>query len=100
MARIQVHPNGAAPLIRNHRYVHHLGAHEHPPALAVPLETVADGLSQSGGPSRLITMLALIGRVISIARQRRQHLLVPVGKPHVWDDQVLTVLISEAIRQP
>ena len=64
------------------------------------LEPVADGLSQCGGPGRLLTMLAPIGGVLGVAPQRRQHLLVAVGKPHVWDDQVLAVLISEAIRQP
>ena len=42
-------------------------------------------------------MLASIGDVLGVAPQRRQHLLVSVGEPHVWDDQVLAMLISEAI---
>ena len=63
-----------------------LGRGEHPPALGVPLEPVAYGLAQCGGPSRLITMLAPVCGVLGIAPQRRQHLLVSVGKPHALDD--------------
>ena len=86
MVRIQVHPDGAAPLIRNHRHVHHLGGGEHPPTLGVPLEPVADGLAQCGDPGRLLTMLPPIGGVLGVARQGSEHLLVSVGEPHVWDD--------------
>ena len=74
-----------------------LSSGEHPPALAVPLETVADGLTQCGGPSRLVPMLAPIGRVLGVARQGSEHLRVSVSKPHVWDDQVLAVLLRQAI---
>ena len=43
-------------------------------------------------------MLASVGGVVGIALQRRQHLLVPVGEPHTLDDQVLAMLIGQAIR--
>ena len=97
---IQVHADGTALSVRNHRHIHHLGAHEHPPALAVPLEPVADGLAQVGGTRRLLTMLPPVCGVVGIAPQRRQHLLVPVGKPYARNDQVLVMLIGQAIRQP
>ena len=45
-------------------------------------------------------MLALVCGVLGVAPQRRQHLLVSVGKPHALDDQVLAVLLRQAIGQP
>ena len=45
-------------------------------------------------------MLAPVCGVLGVAPQRRQHLLVSVGKPHTLDDQVLAVLLRQAIRQP
>ena len=45
-------------------------------------------------------MLAPIGDVLGVARQGSEHLPVAVGKPHVGDDQVLAVLLRQAIRQP
>ena len=86
--------------VRNHRNVHHLGAHKHPPSLAVPLEPVADGLAQRRGPRRLVPMLTPVGSILGVALQSRQHLLVAVGKPHTLDDQVLAMLLRQAIRQP
>ena len=59
----------AGPPVRNHRNVHHLGAHKHPPSLAVPLEPVADGLAQFGGVRRLLAMLSPVCGVVGIARQ-------------------------------
>ena len=42
-------------------------------------------------------MLAPIGGVLGVARQCSEHLPVSVGKPHALDDQVLAVLLRQAI---
>ena len=42
-------------------------------------------------------MLASVCDVFGIAPQRRQHLLMAVGKPHALHDQVLAVLPNQAI---
>ena len=42
-------------------------------------------------------MLAPIGGVLGVARQGSERLPVAVGKPHVGDDQVLAVLLRQAI---
>ena len=54
----------------------------------------------AGGSRRLLTMLPSVCGVLGVAPQRRQHLLVSVGKPHALDDQVLAVLLRQAIRHP
>ena len=42
-------------------------------------------------------MLASVGGVVGIAVQGRRHLLVAVGKPHTLHNQVLAVLLRQAI---
>ena len=42
-------------------------------------------------------MLAPIGDVLGVARQGSEHLPVSVGKPHARNDQVLAVLLRQAI---
>ena len=86
------------PLVRNHRHIHHPGGHEHPPAPGVPLEPVADGLSQFSCPRRLLPVLAPILGVVGIAPQACQHLLIPVGKLHTRNDQVFAVLPRQRVR--
>ena len=49
---IEVQANGAAPPVRHHGHGGHLRRGEHPPALVIPLEAVADGMAQTSGPRR------------------------------------------------
>ena len=100
MVGVEVHPDGASLLVRNQRHVHHVCGGEHPPAFAVPLETVADGLPQAGGASGLLSMFPTVTGVLCIAVQGRQRVFMAVGEPHALDHQVLSVLSCQAIRHP
>ena len=100
MVGVQVHSDGATPVVRYYRHVHHVGGGKHPPTLLVPLETVADGLTESGGPCCFITMLASVTTVLSVAVQRRQHLLVTVVEVDAPDRQVFAMLVRQAVGQP
>ena len=92
MIGIQVHANGATPFISNHRHIHHVRRGEHPPALLVTLEPLADRLTQLRSPRRLLAMLTTVGSEFAIALQRRQHLPVTVVEVDARNGQVLAVL--------
>ena len=100
MVSVHIDADCTTPPVRYNRHVHHPGGDEYPPAPAIPLEPVADGLTQICGTRRFFVMLAQIPSVLSIALQRSQHLLMPMGKPDILDEQVLPVLLRQGIGHP
>ena len=100
MIGVQIDADCTTPSVRDNRHAHHIGAHEHPPSPAIPLEAVADGLPQFCGTRRLFTMLPPIPSVLSIALQRSQYLLMPIGKPDILDQQVFPMLLCQGIGHP
>ena len=92
MVGIQVHPDGATTAVGGYLHFRQLSSGEHPPALGIPLEPVADGLAQCSGPRHPLTMLAPIGGVLGVARQGSEHLIVSVGKPYALHGQIFTEL--------
>ena len=97
---VEIYADGAAAFVTNHRHVHQVGGGEHPPALAVPLETVAYGLAQAGGAGRLLSMLTPATGVLGIPVQGRQQVLLTVGEGHPFDGHVLAMLGRQAVRKP
>ena len=64
---VEVYTDHAQPTVGGYLHIRQLSGGEHPPAPGVPLEPVADGLSQTGGPSRLLAVLAPVPGVVGIA---------------------------------
>ena len=100
MIRIQVHPDRSTPPVCRDLHLRQFRGGEYPPTFRITLEAVADSLAERGNSRLLLTMLPSVHRVLRVAPQRRQHLLVSVGKPHVWNHQVLAVQSRQTIRHP
>ena len=100
MVGVQVHLDGATNSIRHHRSFAKYSGHEHPPALGIPLEAVADRLSQTRPAGRLLPVPAPALTVLGVAVQGRQHLNLSVFEPYPRDDQVLALFVGPAVRQP
>ena len=70
VVRVEIDTDDTVPFISDHRHVHHSGGSEHPPTPLVTLEPVADGLAQTGGTRRLLTVLTPAPGIIGSAGQR------------------------------
>ena len=102
MVRIEVHSHHTQPPVGHHRDRYPVKRGKHPPTLRVPLETVADRLTQMGRHI-LLRHLRIHGTVLPVIPagiQGRHHMVMTMVEVQALKYQVLPMLPNQTVRKP